>query len=207
MNNSFYYFFSATPQVLGAILALFGVFVIFKIQAIKTELLSIGQVLLNIIEDTIGPAVHRKNDDQERKDLTNMRNSMERSLVNKAIGELAFIITYTNIPSLLGDSKYLSNAELYKKTIDFQQKLVSRTTLISAFTAILIFICLITIPLSEFILQRTWLLYLLFGIVTLGIALILLGLMDILKKSLKEPHLSISYLANEVLLSNRSYLK
>ncbi len=50
MNNSFYYFYSATPQVLSGVLALFGVFVIFKIQTIKSEILSIG---LNIYENLI----------------------------------------------------------------------------------------------------------------------------------------------------------
>jgi len=39
MENSFYYFFSATPQVLATILALFGFFLIFKIQALKDELI------------------------------------------------------------------------------------------------------------------------------------------------------------------------
>ena len=47
MSDSFYYFFSATPQVLGGILALFGVFVIFKIQTIKAELIASGQILHN----------------------------------------------------------------------------------------------------------------------------------------------------------------
>jgi len=38
MSNSFYYFFSTTPQVLAAILALFGVFVIFKIQTLEIKI-------------------------------------------------------------------------------------------------------------------------------------------------------------------------
>ena len=46
MSNSFYYFFSATPQVLAGILALFGVFIIFKIQTLKSELIGIGQYIL-----------------------------------------------------------------------------------------------------------------------------------------------------------------
>ncbi|MEI6048534.1 MAG: hypothetical protein WCS03_06515 [Bacteroidota bacterium] len=46
MENSFYYFFSSTPQVLGGIWALFGVFVLFKIQSLTTDLISISKELL-----------------------------------------------------------------------------------------------------------------------------------------------------------------
>ncbi len=46
MSNSFYYFFSAVPQVMGGILALFGVFIVFKIQAIESNIIGIGQSLL-----------------------------------------------------------------------------------------------------------------------------------------------------------------
>jgi hypothetical protein len=42
-SNSFYYFFSATAQVSGGILALYAVFVVFKIKTRKDELLGLGQ--------------------------------------------------------------------------------------------------------------------------------------------------------------------
>lgn len=40
MENSFFYFFSATPQALAAILALFGFFLVFKLQSLKEEMLT-----------------------------------------------------------------------------------------------------------------------------------------------------------------------
>ena len=46
-NNSFYYFFSTVPQVLGAVLALFGVFVIFKIQTIQQDLLGLAKSIMD----------------------------------------------------------------------------------------------------------------------------------------------------------------
>jgi hypothetical protein len=51
MNNSFYYFFSATPQVLGAIMAMFGVLIMFKTQSIKDTLFGYGQTLIFEIEE------------------------------------------------------------------------------------------------------------------------------------------------------------
>lgn len=53
MTNSFYYFFSAAAQVLAAILALFGVFVIFKIQSLTSELLEEGRKLEHIVTSKI----------------------------------------------------------------------------------------------------------------------------------------------------------
>jgi hypothetical protein len=46
MENSFYYFFSAVPQVLGGVLALFGVFVVFKVQSLKSQLLGIAKTFV-----------------------------------------------------------------------------------------------------------------------------------------------------------------
>lgn len=43
MENSFYYFFSATPQVLGGVLALFGIFMIFKIERLQIEILGLSK--------------------------------------------------------------------------------------------------------------------------------------------------------------------
>jgi hypothetical protein len=51
MSNSFYYFFSAVPQVLSGILALFGVFVIFKVQTLKSHLFGIVPAILNEMEN------------------------------------------------------------------------------------------------------------------------------------------------------------
>jgi hypothetical protein len=45
MENAYYYFFSATPQVLAGIIALFGVFVLFKLQALSNELSPIANNL------------------------------------------------------------------------------------------------------------------------------------------------------------------
>ena len=58
MENSFYYFFSAVPQVLGGVLALFGVFVLYKIQTLKDEQVSIASDINQILSETTYSALH-----------------------------------------------------------------------------------------------------------------------------------------------------
>ncbi len=46
MVNSIYYTFSTIPQVLAGAVALFGVFVLYKIQVINSQLIGLGDALL-----------------------------------------------------------------------------------------------------------------------------------------------------------------
>jgi hypothetical protein len=79
MENSFYYFFSATPQVLGGILALFGVFVIYRIQAITSELKGICQYIIDESDHIIRRALNIK--------ITNTSSDGAHIIkINKAIG-------------------------------------------------------------------------------------------------------------------------
>ncbi len=59
-ENSFLYFYSTIPQVLGALIALFGVFLLFKFQSLNNSIISFGKQIserldnenfLNTIED------------------------------------------------------------------------------------------------------------------------------------------------------------
>ena len=74
MENSFYYFFSAVPQVLGSVLGLLGVFVIFKVQHIRKQIFGIGQSVLDEIERTKWNELN-----------VNKTNPLLKSLLNKAI--------------------------------------------------------------------------------------------------------------------------
>ena len=50
-ENSFYYLFSTIPQVLGALIALFGVFLLFKFQSIKNTIISFGNQTLDYLNN------------------------------------------------------------------------------------------------------------------------------------------------------------
>ena len=91
MSNSFYYFFSAVPQVLAAILALFGVFVVFKIQNTETQLIAIGKSLKSLVWDLIKKSTEFKltkskstilyygefAEALDRNDINRMKSNME----------------------------------------------------------------------------------------------------------------------------------
>lgn len=184
MSNSFYYFFSATPQVLAAILALFGVFVIFKIQTMKSELLSIGQAFFDYIKHSIGPDSMRKDDDENRKIKNKIRIDVYKCLQSKDINELKLIIDKITNVDILQDGDFKIYKKRYVETHTKLRKLIDETIQSSKFTAFIIILCLATIPLGDLIIKHMYILYTLFIVVIICIFICFYKLILILKRAL-----------------------
>lgn len=185
--NSFYYFFSAVPQVLGGILALFGVFVIFKIQTLKSQLLSIGQSIYdkgdNLIRTT-GVIFSKEIGN------TSFLFVLERGLKKNNINDLKYVIDMIdddldegNIIQALHFKLYHEN---YCEVFDTLQSLINSTIKWSVFTACIIVFCLAVIPFGNLILKHTTIQYILFNVLIVCIILCFYGLISILKKALIE---------------------
>jgi hypothetical protein len=172
MTNSFYYFFSATPQVLGGILALFGVFVVFKIQSTKTVLFGIAQNILSVSDEKI----------------------LSRS-GGLASGTTVDIISYIqkgnikelyNIISKIKSEGFPILRDRYVSIYNSLQSLIDRTIYLSIVTTVTVILCLSLLPFGTFLLNHLYLLYALFGLTIILIMVCCYGLIYILNKALKE---------------------
>lgn len=155
--NSFYYFFSATPQVLASIMGLFSVVAIFKIQWSKRFILRQAEVIQKIIR--IG---------KNKKVSSKMTN-------NKMLELLDIDIAQESIFNISTDIEFIDNDadEEFKGLIlqfNFERVLIKSIIkyiiLASIMTAITIFLCLAIIPKGELIMKNPTLLDILY-IVTL----------------------------------------
>jgi hypothetical protein len=178
MENSFYYFFSATPQVLGAILALFGVFVLFRVQSLTTELLAICKelehklVYYNLKGESAESMIERSEmlpgvvNGILTKNLTYVYSALEKNRLFKSTG-------FLDIKSRF-DSLYL----LYRQLVD-------RTINSTLFTGVIIITCLIIIPFGKWICFRPLLLFSMFFIIVISVIYIFYSFYIILKTALQ----------------------
>jgi hypothetical protein len=172
MNDSFYYFFSATPQVLGGVLALFGVFVVFKIQMLKDQMIGIEKAITKDPERIILRT--QRDDNQKLKQYilnATLSNDIERCKIH--LNEIDYQYAFYYRDSF--NSIYSSYKNLISNTINW-----------SIITAAVIILCLMTIPFGEFFINHHCLLNLLFGIVIVGIIVCFSGLIYILKTALNS---------------------
>jgi hypothetical protein len=180
--NSFYYFFSAVPQVLAAILALFGVFVIFKIQNIKSELFGIGQSILDVfiqrgkfIQSNLPPLLLN-----EKMKNVSILDNIQTAIHRHNINELKSVMDLIeNLDFQIYRGKYNSRHSLI-------QSLIKQTIYLSIITALLIIICLAAIPFGYFLMNHKVVLNSIFAFVIISISICFSGLIYILVKSLKE---------------------
>jgi len=184
IDNSFYYFFSATPQVLAAILALFGVFVIFKIDTIKKQLIGIGKSILEELR------TYRYKDGKELQLNPKLQNTsivkqIEKSIIREDIVGLKRSI------SLVINMHFVIYWGRYDEVYEFHQNLIRRTILLSVFTAFFILLCLSIIPFGSYILKHPFLNYYFFFFVIDGIFVCLYVFIYLLIKSIKEPDYSM----------------
>jgi hypothetical protein len=171
MSNSFYYFFSATPQVLGGILALFGVFVIFKIQSLRNELITIGKTMISNVE--------------------NYSDQSDGILSIQIKAHTTFAVNRNDLKGLKSAFDIFSNKNNYfykefYRVYSSYKSIIRRTIYLSVFTAFIIFLCLSVLPFGTFILCHAYLVYYLFFIVIDSIFICLFGLIYILIKSINE---------------------
>lgn len=172
MSNSFYYFFSAVPQVLAAILALFGVFIIFKIQTAKTQLKEIVQSLYDdIISSKKVPSVIKDN-----KFYKELEEDFQKDDVSELVGDVAMF-----------DSEYIvAYYEKYQSIFKSLKLLVRDTVRWSILSSILIIISLSILPFGNYILAHPFLIGFLFSSIIFYLIAIFWGLIKILTRSIKE---------------------
>ena len=182
MSNSFYYFFSAVPQVLAAILALFGVFVIFKIQSTKDNLIGIGQSLVERLGrlNSKQSALFKPPEDYT---FQSFRRTIKNAVVRKDIKTLKVKI------DLIENGNYKYYGRNMNKLDDFLKNLIDRTIFWSKITALVIIVCLSAIPFGDIILNHIFILFSIFSLVIIGIITIFYNLTSILKESLIDPEL------------------
>jgi hypothetical protein len=176
MSNSFFYFFSATPQVLGAVLTLFGVFVIFRIQIIKSQLIGLGQSII----DEVPPGQRIAISLNEKMKTSTIIDSLQKAIKRYNVKELKKNVNLIEHPLY---DVYRRN---YNDLFDFLESLISSTIKWSILTACIIVLCLSMLTTGTFIINHNWLLYISFGLVILCIIGCFYGLITILIKSLKE---------------------
>jgi hypothetical protein len=151
LSNSFYYFFSAAPQVLGALLGLFGVLVIFKMQSVKNNLIGISTGVVNSLKYEI------INGDSANEDYyTHVARSIYTGISANAITVIEKTIQEIEIKN--GTSDKLKEViesvkDAYSKEREVMDELIKATIFVSIETVVLIIICLTVLPFGEFILK------------------------------------------------------
>lgn len=185
MENSFYYFFSAVPQVLAAAMGLFGLFVLFKIQVLKDEILEVSTDLKNTL-DILKPI-----DKENEKKRQNARILLSKAIQIKNIKILRqfFNNEFAYFQLQFDDQVLLlvyGLVQKLNKLYSLHQNLINFTIIISCFSGFIIVGCLSIIPYKCFFLSDRTLLFWIFNIVIGSLALIFLGLIYFLKISLSS---------------------
>jgi hypothetical protein len=179
MENSFYYFFSAVPQVLGAIMALFGVFVLFKLQQLSTGLLILGENLHNAANNT---SQSHKTDEVTR--LLKLVRGVAKEVKYKNINGINQILI-SNTATIAEDSplfvdirkEFFSTYKLYSDMINKTK----RSTIVSACTIVF---CFSLLPFGKWITCNQILLFIMFFVVLVSVGIIFYQLIKILKIAL-----------------------
>src|ERR1035437_3933378 len=146
LSNSFFYFFSATPQVLAAILGLFAVFVLYRMQGLKDELINLASEfveLLNSLEKT-------ENDEIEKK-RTDVIKILSNAIQVRNILIIHYYIEKMTLNTVNKDDKV--HIALCKRMINgyntintFRENFPKKMIILSSFTALVILLCLSVIP-------------------------------------------------------------
>ncbi|MGA1978439.1 MAG: hypothetical protein ABSG89_11370 [Bacteroidales bacterium] len=187
MKDSFYYFFSTVPQVLGGVMALFGVFVIFRIQSIKEQMYLYGKEIMS--------------------DFNYKFLAIDRSENNKETIKKIFSETYDT----LGDCvqlkdfnmmyKIYSNFRKVYTTIDYGllnyekgffqlyttfRFLINWAIISSITTGITILFCISLIPYEKDLINNQWLLQKIYLLTVILAVIVFILLIIILIVALKE---------------------
>jgi hypothetical protein len=179
LSNSFYYFYSATPQVLGGIMALFAVFVIFKIQALKDELLSLAQYLHNTLH-----GISEKGESAEmQKKRGKLAWEIKRNIEAKNIVQVYEAIKRYNDELHTTNKVYKVRKERFDDVYSIKENLVSDTITASTITAFIVLFCLGILPFGKLVICHTIFMGIIFGVVLLCVGIIFYKLLSILKKS------------------------
>lgn len=182
MENSFYYFFSATPQVLGGLIALTGVFVIFKLEANKRELLTVVMPLIELYK--------RYSDARDDSLSTSQRNSVLHKIINlvdcQSVKDLYKILDENSDAYTKETETYklvMANvSRLYKK----RDNIINSTIRLAITVTILIVFCLSIIPVGPCLLNQQIPINVIYGIAIIGTILCFYEFIRILMHSIRD---------------------
>jgi hypothetical protein len=186
MNNSFYYFYSAIPQVLSGVLALFGVFVIFKIQTIKSEILSIGQSIYENLVDSVGDHRMDMKDTEWIYDTKKLRNLIYISIECKDVKKLFNILYGADYKKAYSSISSDDLKEEIGKEYDFLRTLINETIKSFITTSVTIVACLIILPFGSSVLDHPVLLWALYSLIIVCVSYCFYKIIKILKQSIEE---------------------
>lgn len=177
MNDPFYYFFSATPQVLSGLLAVFGAIVIFKVQNIKSELIGFAKSIneeiksslknSNIIEETEYPYL-----------IVELENAINRNDL------MTVKVTIDKMTIEFYD--YATHCIRFLSVFQFYENLQKKTIKWSKVNAAIIIVCLAIIPFGEILVKNEFLLWIIFLSVIIGLVVCFIQFLLILTQSLKD---------------------
>jgi hypothetical protein len=176
MENAIYYTFSTIPQVLAALIALVGVFVIFKIQILNKELLGFGKAILDEFERC-----------EKVREKVKQKNKMLESRLKKSINRNDFDglgIQINEIAEILNTKSLSGVAESYVKSKEFKENLIKKTKTESIFSIIVILMSVVILPFAKIISTNLFCSILIFFIIMLLFGLSLFLIIIIVKESL-----------------------
>jgi hypothetical protein len=184
LNNSFFYFFSATPQVLAAILALFGFFLIFKIQALKGELIVKAMDILEYVRSM--DKLDRGENEAVSENINKIFHSLTQSIRYKNVGILFKIICKDGKNLALNDLTYKTYSNQVNSTFKLQKSIIESTIFFSILTILTIIACMTILAFGDFFLSKPDHLKDLYGFMLLLIAGCFTGLVAVLYLSLNN---------------------
>jgi hypothetical protein len=190
LKNYFYYFFSTVPQVLGAVLALFGVFVVFKVQTIQDDLLGLAKSILNRANNHYlqSPLIKISFEESDFEFLRRLDELIQRH----GIFSLKLLLT-----EIKPNPEFSSLIIAYFNNYKALTRLIRTTIIWSSFTAFTIFSCIVIIASTNIIYGHDKLLLSLFILIILFVFICFCGLISILSKTLSDH--SFRYLLNNYL--------
>jgi hypothetical protein len=177
MENAYYYFFSAVPQILAGIMALFGVFVLFKLQALSNELSPIVSILYESLS-----IPYAKEHKEIRGELASLCFD---AFNNKSFKPVADYFKSFENDIFNGYPNYSVYLKRFLQAYGVYEKILNRTVFATIFTGITIIICLVLLPFAKYVSCNYILVFSLCSIIIICVIMIFCLLIAILKKSLK----------------------
>jgi hypothetical protein len=180
MENSFYYFFSATPQVLSGVLALFGFYVLFKLQQLTKGLLLRAKEFQHLAQYTFD-----KEESAEKKKLRiKVETAFDRSIISENLSDFKENLDISQKNNLYVGDKISIRMDRFYNLYNAYKSLKDGTIRLSCFTAVIIVLCLSLIPFGNSFFCHIYLLYLVYIIVITSLIIIFYKLYQVLSKSL-----------------------
>lgn len=183
MADAFYYFFSSVPQVLAGILALFGVFTIFKLQAMQNNLVGFGDEIL----------IDLRWNRQRRKKIMAVPGikitRLEKAVARKDLSEIIYQLG--EITKIVDTESYREQNRVFIQRNKKRKSIIKLTIRTSLFTAIWIVYCLIILPFADCLDNNPGFVNTSYVLVVIG-SFISIGLMIyIISRSLKDEPLNV----------------